>query len=129
MSAVFNDKVFIVPKAGILIPVLPGKSEKHLYREPWHTIFFSEYWTSAWKKVVSDPFSPLKEEWTRKEHGLFSQIKNKLCKFVSSQCIISLASLQTSWSFRMPKCLAKGNPKRDSMYWDVLSLVLLGTRK
>jgi hypothetical protein len=33
MSAIFNDKVFIVPKAKILIPALPGKSEEYFIQE------------------------------------------------------------------------------------------------
>lgn len=41
------DKVFIVPKAGILIPVLPDKSRGIFYTAS-HSILFTEFHKNFW---------------------------------------------------------------------------------
>lgn len=56
------EEVFIVPKAGILIPVLPDKSEEYFTQKAiaYPIEFYRNFWVA--KKVKSDPFFFLMNE-------------------------------------------------------------------
>lgn len=59
--------MFVVPKAEILIPVLPDKSRD---TASYSILFFIEFDRNFWVagKVTSDPFSSLPDRKERKGH-------------------------------------------------------------
>lgn len=70
LTCSFYDKMFVVPKAEILIPVLPDKSRDTFYTASYSILFFIEFDRNFWVagKVTSDPFSSLPERKERKGH-------------------------------------------------------------
>lgn len=89
--------MFIVPKAGILIPILPEKSEEYFTQQATAHSLLNTTGNSKWQERSYVIHFPL---WWRNEQKrplTFHPDQNNACKFVSSPLpIMFLASLQTS---------------------------------